>query len=86
MAFLSKFEVVFQDELESSVKLIQIYRIDSEMIKIVFFYRIFGHGSAPMIFDNGRGFGRPFGDYLEILTVFMQCCVIRLSTVKMLLK
>lgn len=39
-----------------------------------------------MHYDHGRAMGRPFFDDLTILAPLTQCCVIRVSTLKTLLK
>lgn len=37
-------------------------------------------GAAVMFIDNGKSFGHPFQDHLDILAPFYQCCLIRQST------
>lgn len=39
-----------------------------------------------MHYDHGRSFGRPFFDDMSILAPLTQCCVIRSSTTKKLLR
>ena len=40
----------------------------------------FGNYSFPVLYDNGRGFGRQDYDAMSILTPLRQCCMIRKST------
>lgn len=49
-------------------------------------FKMFGNNSAPIHLDHGRGFGKPFHDELSILAPLYQCCVIRHSTLKSLLR
>lgn len=48
--------------------------------------RIFGNDTFPIHLDHGRGFGKPFHDEISVLAPVLQCCLIRSSTLEMLLK
>ncbi|XP_060579334.1 extracellular serine/threonine protein CG31145-like [Ruditapes philippinarum] len=43
-------------------------------------FKQFGNYSFPILYDNGRGFGRQTYDALSILAPLRQCCLIRKST------
>ena len=49
-------------------------------------FKLFGNDSFTLHLDHGRGFGRPFHDEASILAPLLQCCVIRQSTLGVLLK
>ncbi|XP_043280533.1 extracellular serine/threonine protein CG31145 [Venturia canescens] len=49
-------------------------------------FKIFGNDSFTLHLDHGRGFGRPYHDEISILAPLLQCCIIRQSTVSVLLK
>uniref|UniRef100_A0A6M2E0S7 Putative extracellular serine/threonine protein n=1 Tax=Xenopsylla cheopis TaxID=163159 RepID=A0A6M2E0S7_XENCH len=49
-------------------------------------FKIFGNNTFPLHLDHGRGFGQPFHDELSILAPLLQCCEIRSSTLKTLLR
>lgn len=49
-------------------------------------FTAFGNDTFPLHLDHGRGFGRPFHDELSILAPLTQCCIIKQSTLIMLLK
>ncbi|XP_078035744.1 extracellular serine/threonine protein CG31145 [Augochlora pura] len=49
-------------------------------------FKIFGNNTFPLHLDHGRGFGRPFHDEISILAPILQCCMIRQSTLGILLK
>lgn len=46
----------------------------------------FGNETFTIHLDHGRGFGKPFHDEISILAPLLQCCEIRASTLKTLLK
>lgn len=46
----------------------------------------FGNDSFAIHLDHGRAFGKPFHDEISILAPLLQCCEIRASTLKTLLK
>lgn len=48
-------------------------------------FTAFGNDTFPLHLDHGRGFGRPFHDELSILAPLTQCCIVKQSTLKMLL-
>lgn len=58
--------------------------------EILYFFkyhlRVFGHYSSIIHMDHGRGFGQAFQDDMSILKPLIQCCALRVSTLKMLLK
>lgn len=45
----------------------------------------FGNETFTIHLDHGRGFGKPFHDEVSILAPLLQCCEIRVSTLKTLL-
>ncbi|XP_012255104.3 extracellular serine/threonine protein CG31145 [Athalia rosae] len=49
-------------------------------------FKVFGNDTFTLHLDHGRGFGKPFHDETSILAPLLQCCVIRQSTLGMLLK
>lgn len=49
-------------------------------------FRIFGNDTFTIHLDHGRGFGKPFHDEMTILAPLLQCCQIRATTLKTLLK
>ncbi|XP_055300427.1 extracellular serine/threonine protein CG31145-like isoform X2 [Sitodiplosis mosellana] len=49
-------------------------------------FTIFGENTFTIHYDNGRGFGRAFYDELANLAPLVQCCMIRTSTLKILLR
>ncbi|KAH0540615.1 hypothetical protein KQX54_018541 [Cotesia glomerata] len=49
-------------------------------------FKIFGNDTFTLHLDHGRGFGRPYHDETSILAPLLQCCMIRQSTLKVLLK
>lgn len=49
-------------------------------------FRVFDNETFPLHLDHGRGFGRPFHDELSILAPILQCCLIRDTTLDMLLR
>lgn len=49
-------------------------------------FKIFGNDTFPIHLDHGRGFGKPFHDEISILAPVLQCCMMRSSTLEMLLK
>lgn len=49
-------------------------------------FMAFGNESFTIHLDHGRGFGKPFHDELSILAPLLQCCEIRASTLKTLLR
>ncbi|XP_057324357.1 extracellular serine/threonine protein CG31145 [Microplitis mediator] len=49
-------------------------------------FKIFGNDTFTLHLDHGRGFGRPYHDETSILAPLLQCCMIRQSTLKILLK
>lgn len=49
-------------------------------------FKIFGNDSLPLHLDNGRGFGKPHYDEMSILAPIIQCCMIRQSTLRKLLR
>ncbi|ELU01946.1 hypothetical protein CAPTEDRAFT_122583, partial [Capitella teleta] len=48
-------------------------------------FKHFGNHTFILLFDNGRGFGRPRHDEVGLLAPVSQCCQIRASTLKRLL-
>jgi len=48
-------------------------------------FKLFKNESFPVLFDNGRAFGRPDLDDMSILAPVYQCCLYRYSTLKRLL-
>lgn len=48
-------------------------------------FKLFGNDTFPVHLDHGRAFGRSSHDEMSILAPLYQCCVIRQSTVSMLL-
>ncbi|XP_076309113.1 extracellular serine/threonine protein CG31145-like isoform X3 [Tachypleus tridentatus] len=49
-------------------------------------FKIFQNDSFPLHLDHGRGFGKAHHDEVSILAPIYQCCIIRQSTLKRLLK
>ncbi|XP_014480993.1 PREDICTED: extracellular serine/threonine protein CG31145 [Dinoponera quadriceps] len=49
-------------------------------------FRLFGNDSFTLHLDHGRGFGKPFHDETSILAPLLQCCIIRQSTLAILLR
>ncbi|CRK88754.1 CLUMA_CG002627, isoform A [Clunio marinus] len=49
-------------------------------------FKIFGNETFPIHLDHGRGFGKAFHDEISILAPVLQCCLIRSSTLEMLLR
>lgn len=49
-------------------------------------FRHFGNDTFTIHLDHGRGFGKPFHDEISILAPLLQCCQIRRSTLRTLLK
>lgn len=64
----------------------EMYSPSSIMKISIFPKRMFGNDSSPVIYDNGRGFGQPFRDDFLILAPIIQCCLIRETTLKKLLR
>lgn len=60
--------------------------------KITFIYNknltfsIFGDDPAPILYDHGRAFGRHKVDDYVILGPLLHCCIVKESTLAMLLK
>jgi len=48
-------------------------------------FKLFGNDTFPVHLDHGRAFGRSGHDEMSILAPLYQCCVIRQSTISMLL-
>jgi len=48
-------------------------------------FKLFGNDTFPVHLDHGRAFGRSAHDEMSILAPLYQCCVIRQSTISMLL-
>ncbi|XP_065225117.1 extracellular serine/threonine protein CG31145 [Planococcus citri] len=48
-------------------------------------FTAFGNDTFPLHLDHGRGFGKAFHDELSILAPLTQCCIVKQSTLKMLL-
>ncbi|XP_044020983.1 extracellular serine/threonine protein CG31145 [Aphidius gifuensis] len=48
--------------------------------------KIYGNNTFPLHLDHGRGFGKPYHDETSILAPLLQCCIIRQSTLRTLLK
>merc|ERR1711962_1734834 len=48
-------------------------------------FKSFGNDTFPVHLDHGRAFGRSGHDELSILAPLYQCCLVRSSTVEMLL-
>ncbi|KAJ2945959.1 hypothetical protein O0L34_g4876 [Tuta absoluta] len=49
-------------------------------------FKMFGNESFTLHLDQGRAFGKAFHDELSILAPLLQCCIVRHTTVKTLLK
>ncbi|XP_030749815.1 extracellular serine/threonine protein CG31145 [Sitophilus oryzae] len=49
-------------------------------------FRLFGNNTFTLHLDHGRGFGKPYHDEVSILAPVLQCCMIRQSTLEVLLK
>ncbi|KAH1026041.1 hypothetical protein HUJ05_010630 [Dendroctonus ponderosae] len=49
-------------------------------------FRLFGNDTFTLHLDHGRGFGKPFHDEISILAPLLQCCLIRQSTLEILIK
>ncbi|OQR69734.1 dentin matrix protein 4-like, partial [Tropilaelaps mercedesae] len=49
-------------------------------------FKLFGNESAPVHLDHGRGFGKTNHDEISILAPVYQCCLVRQSTLRTLLK
>ncbi|ESO10410.1 hypothetical protein HELRODRAFT_116969 [Helobdella robusta] len=46
----------------------------------------YGNNSYYLLFDNGKGFGRPHDDIIDILAPLYQCCLIRFTTFRTLVQ
>lgn len=62
------------------------FQMDVNQLTVHNNFRIFGNDTFPLHLDHGRGFGKPFHDELSILAPVLQCCLIRGSTLEVLLK
>lgn len=49
-------------------------------------FKDFGNDTFVIHLDHGRGFGKPFHDELTCLMPLLQCCMIKQSTLRTLLK
>ncbi|XP_031778010.1 extracellular serine/threonine protein CG31145 isoform X2 [Nasonia vitripennis] len=49
-------------------------------------FKLFGNETFTLHLDNGRGFGKPFHDEISCLSPLLQCCMIRESTLRTLLR
>jgi len=49
-------------------------------------FQMFGNDTFTVHLDHGRGFGKAFHDEMSILSPIRQCCILRKSTLRTLLR